>query len=55
MNFLLTVFFFIIIIGALVLVHELGHFLAAKLSGVEVKEFAIGFGKSLISKAQNIR
>lgn len=50
MDILLTIFFFILIIGVLVLVHELGHFIAAKLGGVEVKEFAIGFGKTLYSK-----
>ncbi len=35
---LLAILFFGILIG----VHELGHFLAAKLSGVRVNEFAIG-------------
>lgn len=50
MDFLLTIFFFILIIGFIIFVHELGHFLAAKLSGVEVKEFALGFGKSLVAK-----
>lgn len=38
---------FVAILGLLVFVHELGHFLAAKLSGVVVEEFAFGFGKSL--------
>lgn len=33
----------IIVISILVFVHELGHFLAAKISGVRVDEFAIGF------------
>jgi regulator of sigma E protease len=41
---------FIIIIGILVFVHELGHFLAAKLSGVTVEEFALGFGPRLFSR-----
>lgn len=50
MDFLVTIFFFVLIIGILVLVHELGHFLAAKAAGVEVKEFAIGFGKTLFAK-----
>ncbi len=53
MDILLTIFFFILIIGVLVLVHELGHFIAAKLGGVDVKEFAIGFGKTLYSKNFN--
>lgn len=49
MTFLLTIFFFIIIIGFLVFIHELGHFTAAKLTGVGVKEFAIGFGRKIYS------
>ncbi|HUY62214.1 MAG TPA: M50 family metallopeptidase [Candidatus Paceibacterota bacterium] len=34
---------FLIVIVALILVHELGHFIAAKLSGMRVDEFGIGF------------
>ena len=40
----------IIIIGILVTVHELGHFLAAKYTGMRVDEFAIGFGPALWKK-----
>ncbi|MBN1446792.1 MAG: RIP metalloprotease RseP [Bacteroidetes bacterium] len=36
-------FYFIIIIGVLVLIHELGHFLAAKAFGMRVERFSIGF------------
>lgn len=50
MDFLLTIFFFLLIIGFLVFIHEFGHFAAAKLTGVPVKEFAIGFGPILFSK-----
>ena len=38
---------FIILLGILVFVHELGHFLVARLCGVAVSEFSIGFGKKL--------
>lgn len=38
---------FIILLGILVFVHELGHFLVARLCGVRVSEFSIGFGKKL--------
>jgi regulator of sigma E protease len=38
------------ILGALIIVHELGHFLLAKYFKVGVMEFAIGFGKPLWSK-----
>lgn len=34
----------ILIFGVLIAVHELGHFLAAKLCGVRVNEFSIGMG-----------
>ena len=39
----LTIFYFLITIGVLVLVHELGHFLAAKFFGMRVDRFSIGF------------
>ncbi|MCQ2741564.1 MAG: RIP metalloprotease RseP, partial [Alphaproteobacteria bacterium] len=38
---------FIILLGVLVFVHEFGHYLIAKLCGVKVDEFSIGFGKKL--------
>ncbi len=38
---------FIVLLGILVFVHELGHYLMAKLTGVKVAEFSIGFGKKL--------
>ena len=38
----------ILIFGALVATHELGHFAAAKLSGVKVNEFAVGMGPALL-------
>lgn len=40
---LLTILVFIIILGLLVFVHELGHFVVAKRSGMEVQEFGFGF------------
>jgi len=39
----MTLIIFIIILGVLVLVHELGHFLAAKKAGVRVDEFGFGY------------
>lgn len=39
----------IFVFGMLVLVHELGHFITAKLTGMRVDEFAIGFGPKLLS------
>jgi len=40
----------IILLGVIIFVHELGHFLAAKLMGVRVLKFSLGFGPKLISK-----
>lgn len=37
----------LVIFGVIVMIHELGHFLAAKAMGVQVNEFAIGFGPKL--------
>ncbi|MFV1957194.1 MAG: site-2 protease family protein, partial [bacterium] len=38
-----SVLSFIIVLGVLVLVHELGHFLVAKFFGVGVERFSIGY------------
>jgi len=40
---------FVLLLGALVFVHELGHFLVAKAVGVKVLRFSIGFGPALVS------
>jgi len=40
---MLTLLIFILILGLLVFVHELGHFLSAKKSGMRVEEFGFGF------------
>jgi regulator of sigma E protease len=42
-NPLITIVLFFVILGGLVLVHELGHFVTARLAGVRVLEFGIGF------------
>ena len=42
----------IIALGVLIIVHELGHFLAAKACGVYVERFSIGFGPRLWSKTK---
>jgi regulator of sigma E protease len=46
---MITVAIFIIILGVLIFVHELGHFLVAKKSGIRVDEFAIGFPPRIFS------
>ncbi|MBW2599530.1 MAG: RIP metalloprotease RseP [Deltaproteobacteria bacterium] len=40
----------IILLGVLIFVHELGHFLVAKWSGVGVLKFSLGFGPKLVGK-----
>ncbi|MBN1382727.1 MAG: RIP metalloprotease RseP [Deltaproteobacteria bacterium] len=40
----------VILLGILIFVHELGHFLVAKYSGVGVLKFSLGFGPKLIGK-----
>src|SRR5579863_3309281 len=37
-----------VVLGFMILIHEFGHYAAAKLLGVRVEQFAIGFGKRLI-------
>ena len=44
-NLLFTIAILAVVLGVLVFVHELGHFLAAKMFGVWVHRFAIGIGK----------
>lgn len=46
-NILYYVVPFIVLLGILVFVHELGHFLVARALGVKVDEFSLGFGKEL--------
>jgi regulator of sigma E protease len=46
-QFFISAFYFVIVIGFMVLIHEFGHYAVAKLLGVRVEQFAIGFGKRL--------
>jgi len=51
--FINTVYYvvpFLILLGILVFVHEFGHFIVARLCGVQVEAFSIGFGKTLWSR-----
>ena len=47
---MLSLVLFILILGTIVLIHELGHFLFAKMFGVYVYEYSIGMGKKVFSK-----
>ena len=50
MSVLHTILWFLIAIAILVVVHEFGHYLAARLAGVKVLRFSVGFGKPLFSR-----
>ena len=47
MSFLHTVVAFIVALGVLIVVHEYGHYLAARLCNIKVLRFSVGFGKSI--------
>jgi regulator of sigma E protease len=47
MTFLHTVASFIVALGVLIVVHEYGHYLVARLCGVKVLRFSVGFGRPL--------
>ena len=44
-----TILAMIFVLGVLVFIHELGHFIAARSIGVKVEEFSVGFPPKLIS------
>ena len=46
---MLTLIYFILMLGIIVFIHELGHFIWAKKSGVYCYEFSLGFGPKLFS------
>lgn len=48
-GFLLTVLAFVAVIGPLVFVHELGHYLVARWCGVKAETFSIGFGPEIFA------
>jgi regulator of sigma E protease len=54
MDFLYTVFHFIVAIGLLVSIHEFGHFWVARKAGVKVLRFSIGFGKVVWSHQKTL-
>jgi regulator of sigma E protease len=45
----ITIILFLVVLAVLIFVHELGHFVSAKLFGIRVDEFAIGFPPKIIS------
>jgi len=47
-DFLISIVAVAVVLGFMILIHEFGHYAVAKLLGVRVEQFAIGFGKRLI-------
>ena len=47
---LLSIVSFLVVLTLIVTIHELGHFLVARLFGVKVDRFSLGFGKTLLSR-----
>jgi len=45
----MTIILFLVVLAVLIFVHELGHFVVAKKSGIRVDEFAIGFPPKIFS------
>ena len=50
LNMLYYIIPFVILLGILVFIHEFGHFIVARMLGVKVSAFSIGFGKVLWSR-----
>jgi len=46
---LLTLASLVIVLGVLIFAHELGHFLVAKVVGIQVLRFSLGFGRPVIA------
>jgi regulator of sigma E protease len=49
-NFLSTAAAFLVALGVLIAFHEYGHYLAARLSGVKVLRFCLGFGRPIVMR-----
>ena len=51
----LTIVGFLLLLGPLVFIHELGHYLAGRWFGVKADEFSIGFGREITGFTPNQR
>lgn len=48
MSFLMSIFPAAVVLGILIIIHEFGHFIACRLTGVKVEKFSIGFGPEIL-------
>ena len=46
----MSLLIFIVVLSVLIIIHEFGHFLAARAAGIKVEQFAIGFGPALFRR-----
>ncbi|MEG0019611.1 MAG: site-2 protease family protein, partial [Oscillospiraceae bacterium] len=53
MSFFINALASVVIFSAVIFIHELGHFVVAKLSGIKVNEFSIGMGPKLFSRQKS--
>ena len=49
-NSSMSIIIFILVLALLIFIHELGHFIAAKLTGMKVEEFSVGFKPAIFQK-----
>ncbi len=47
---MIALFIFVLILSLLIIVHEFGHFIAARINGVRVEQFSLGFGRQIFKK-----
>ena len=47
---MLSLLWYILILGSIVAIHEFGHFIFAKMAGIYIYEFSIGMGKKIFGK-----
>lgn len=50
LNTVINAFIFVIVLSFLIIVHEFGHFIIAKRTGVKVEKFSLGFGPALLKR-----
>jgi len=51
MDIVQKLLWFLVVLSVLVVIHELGHFIAAKLLDVRVLRFSFGYGRPLVKQA----
>ena len=50
---MIALLIFVFILSLLIIVHEFGHFIAARINGVRVESFSLGFGPQIFKKKKN--